>query len=62
MDELVQGERAAELCGLRIVSRETTELPDGMGHREILTFERYRAPKVRLPRKVGMAQHHPLGS
>ncbi|MDO4536563.1 MAG: 16S rRNA (guanine(527)-N(7))-methyltransferase RsmG [Coriobacteriales bacterium] len=60
-DELEAGLRAAKICGLKMVSRETFELPEERGHREILSFERTGNPAIRLPRAVGMAQHHPLG-
>ena len=59
--EIVAANKAARLCGLKIVSRETFELPDGRGHREVLSYERVGNPAVKLPRAVGMAQHHPLG-
>lgn len=60
-DEYEAGRRAARLCGMKVVSRETCELPLGLGHREIVTVERVSKSRVRLPRKVGMAQHQPLG-
>ena len=60
-EELEAASRAAKLCGMRQVSCETFELPAGMGHREIVSYERVGNPSVRLPRATGMAQHHPLG-
>lgn len=60
-EELEVGDRAAKLCGMRRVSRETYELPAEMGHREVISYERVGNPSVRLPRAPGMAQHHPLG-
>ena len=60
-EELACGDRAAKVCGLKRVSRETFELPRGLGRREVLTYERVGNPSIRLPRNVGMAQHHPLG-
>lgn len=60
-EELAAGKAAADLCGLCLVSRETFELPEELGHREILTFEKVRRPHIKLPRNVGMAKHHPLG-
>ncbi len=59
--ELLEAERAAEICGLVLVSRETFELPRDLGHREILLYRRVRKSKVKLPRKVGMAKNNPLG-
>ncbi|MGI6230940.1 MAG: 16S rRNA (guanine(527)-N(7))-methyltransferase RsmG [Tractidigestivibacter sp.] len=52
---------AADICGLKLVSRETYELPSGFGHREIIIFMKEKYPKIKLPRKVGMAKNHPLG-
>lgn len=60
-EELEAGLAAAGICGMECVSRETHELPDGMGHREILTFEKVRKARIRLPRKAGEAKRHPLG-
>lgn len=60
-EEIEAANRAARLCGLKSVSRETFELPGGRGHREVLSYQKVGNPVVRLPRAVGMAQHHPLG-
>lgn len=60
-EELEAANRAAHLCGLRNVSRETFELPGNRGHREVLSYQKTGNPSIRLPRAVGMAQHHPLG-
>ncbi len=60
-EEIEAGDRAARVCGLRRVSRETFSLPHDMGHREILVYQRTANSSVRLPRAVGMAKHHPLG-
>ncbi|MDO4429123.1 MAG: 16S rRNA (guanine(527)-N(7))-methyltransferase RsmG [Atopobiaceae bacterium] len=59
--ELFEAERAAEICGLVPVSRETFELPRDLGHREILLYRRVRKSRIKLPRKVGMAKSNPLG-
>lgn len=60
-DELVAARRAAHICALSLVSRETFELPRGLGHREILVFEKTGRPKVKLPRRTGEAKMKPLG-
>ena len=60
-EELDAADRAAKLCGMKRVSRETFELPDERGHREVIVYERVGNPSVKLPRNTGMAQHHPLG-
>ena len=53
--------RAAELCGTKIVSRETFELPKGLGHREIIYIEKIGEPTIKLPRRPGLATKRPLG-
>ena len=58
--ELHHAEQVAPLCGFQPVSRETFELPLGMGHREILSYRKTGAPKLALPRQAGMAKHLPL--
>lgn len=60
--ELREGENAAKLCGLTLVSRETFDLPRDLGHREILLYQKVREPKVKLPRRNGLARTSPLGS
>lgn len=61
MEELACAERAAKLCGLSLVSRETFELRDGLGHREILMYRKTSKSKIKLPRRVGLATKEPLG-
>ena len=60
-EEFAVGEDVAQLCGLENVSRETLELPEGSGQRTILVYKRVVDPKIRLPRKPGMATKRPLG-
>ena len=60
-DELNAARRAAHICALSFVSRETFELPRGLGHREILVFKKTGRPKVKLPRRTGEAKQNPLG-
>ncbi len=45
--------------GLKLVSRETFTLTDG-STRCFFVFEKVDKPKVKLPRRVGMAQRNPL--
>ena len=52
--------RMAKLCGFEMVSRETFELPNEFGHREILIFQKTKKSKIILPRKNGEAKKHPL--
>lgn len=60
-EELAHARAAARLCGLELVSRETFELPRELGHREILIFEKVGKPKIKLPRRAGLAKSEPLG-
>lgn len=60
-DELAAAKRAAKICGMDFVSRETFELPNEAGHRELLYFMKVAKPRIRLPRRAGMATKEPLG-
>ena len=61
-EELEEADRAARVCGMRCVSRETFELPRDLGHREILVYKRIGEPQIKLPRNNGMARQKPLGA
>jgi len=59
-DELVSGAAAALQCGMRQV--EVQNLGLSLEHRRALViYERVGRPRVRLPRRIGLAQHAPLG-
>lgn len=60
--ELSDAKKVARLCGFENVSRETFELPDDYGHREIVVFRKVAKSKIRLPRKNGEARNHPLSA
>lgn len=59
--ELFAAEQAAKICGLKLVSRETFDLPRKLGHREILTYQKVRKSQIKLPRRNGLAREKPLG-
>lgn len=59
-DELDDATFAAKQCGMTFVSRETYELPNDAGHREIYTYQKTGKPRIKLPRATGMAKNHPL--
>lgn len=59
-DELQEAFDVQELVGMRLVSRRFVVLSDDCTHREILVFEKYKKPGLKLPRRVGMAQRNPL--
>ena len=61
-EEVRVGIQTAKIVGLKDVSRETYELPQNNGHREILVFEKLGKSRVKLPRTNGAAVHKPLVS
>lgn len=60
VEELDNANYAAQILGLDRVSRETFELPRGLGHREILIYEKVRKSRIQLPRRNGLAKSKPL--
>ena len=60
-EELEAADRASSLCGMKLVSRETFDLPENTGHRELLYFKKVGKPRIRLPRRTGLASKEPLG-
>lgn len=60
--EIRDAKIVAKICGFEIVSRETFELPDNFGHREIVVLRKISKSKVRLPRKNGEAKNNPLSA
>lgn len=60
-EEIDSGKKVASICGLNLIETVTFELPDNMGHRELLIYEKVRDSKIKLPRQVGMAKKMPLG-
>lgn len=59
-EELQNLNYASQVLGLSRVSRETCELPDNLGHREVLIYRKTSKSKIKLPRKNGMAKNNPL--
>lgn len=59
-DELEAGSKAAKICGLSLIDSSEFDLPDGLGHRQILVFQKVRKPSISLPRPNGMARKNPL--
>lgn len=60
--EIRDAKMVAKICGFEIVSRETFELPENFGHREIVVLQKISKSKVRLPRKNGEAKNNPLSA
>lgn len=59
-DELSAGDRAATVCGMRRLETLPYALPGGEERRTLVIYGRIAEPSVGLPRRSGLAQHHPL--
>lgn len=59
-DEQRNAEKVAQKVGMTFVSKRSLTLSDGETHREVFLYRREGKPKVKLPRRVGLAQHKPL--
>lgn len=59
-EELENGERAAELCGLRQLSVEPVSVPGVNESRVLVVYRRDAEPSVSLPRRIGAAKKRPL--
>ena len=59
-DEIRRGDTAADLCGMRRESADIVVVPGVEAARSIVTYRRVSSPRVRLPRRTGMAQRQPL--
>ncbi len=53
-------QKVLDICGMDEVSRETIDLPLERGSRTIIEFVLKGEPKIKLPRKTGMARKRPL--
>lgn len=58
--ELGSGEQAASISGMRPFSSRVVRVPLTDAKRTIVVYERVGQPRVRLPRRSGMAQRQPL--
>lgn len=59
-EELEEADAIADLVGMKLVSRREVLLSDGETKRTILVYEKVSSPRLKLPRRVGMAQKNPL--
>lgn len=59
-DEIDRADSVAELVGMRRSMLRSFDLPEDAGHRTIVCYERLAGSRVKLPRRVGLAQHSPL--
>lgn len=59
-EEIERGDSAARRAGMRRMARVPVVLPGSPVARELVIYERYGMPSVRLPRRSGLAQTSPL--
>ena len=59
-EEFMSGIKAAELCGLEVISQRFLDLPREFGQRTIIVYEKVDEPLVELPRQIGAATKEPL--
>lgn len=59
-EQLEAAAGAAQKLGLDMVSSREFSIGDGSIHRSVYVFERVREPRVKIPRRPGMAQKKPL--
>ena len=59
-EEIIAGNKAAEICGMKLISCNEFDLPNDLGHREILVYQKVSSPKIKLPRQNGLAKKKPL--
>jgi 16S rRNA (guanine527-N7)-methyltransferase len=59
-DEIQRGDAAAGQCGMLRVSMDEISVPGVDGSRVIVVYRRSGRPRIKLPRRNGMAQRQPL--
>lgn len=59
-DELKEARAVESLLGMKLISQRETFLSDGETKRTILVFEKVGRPRMKLPRRIGLAQKNPL--
>ncbi len=59
-DEFDTAINLKDKLGMMLISDREFHLSDGVTHRRILVFERFKEPEVKLPRRTGMAQKKPF--
>lgn len=59
-EELIAGDVAAALAGMRRISLRRFTLPTGHEARSLVVYERSGTPQLALPRRNGLAQKRPL--
>ncbi len=61
MSEINASNKAAKICGLRMLEPVEFELPNELGHRTILLYVKEAPSSIKLPRRTGLAKQNSLG-
>lgn len=61
-EEITNAKITSKICGYKFVSRETFDLPENFGHRELYIYKKVSQSRVKLPRRNGEAKKNPLSS
>lgn len=59
-DEVRRGIKAAGMVGMVLIEDKSITIGNGDISRRILMFEKTEKPKIKLPRRIGLAQSKPL--
>ncbi len=59
-EELALAADLESMLGMKLISRRSFTLSDDLTYREILVYEKVSHPRIKLPRRVGLAQKKPL--
>ncbi|MEC4293786.1 16S rRNA (guanine(527)-N(7))-methyltransferase RsmG [Adlercreutzia shanghongiae] len=59
-EEIEEAKAVQDLVGMKLVSQREALLSDRETKRTILVFEKVARPRIKLPRRVGLAQKQPL--
>ena len=59
-EELDEALAVQDLVGMRMISQREICLSDGETMRTIVVFEKIGKPRIKLPRRIGLAQKQPL--
>jgi 16S rRNA (guanine527-N7)-methyltransferase len=59
-EEVSRGDSVARIVGMQREYQRSFELPEQAGHRTVVCYRKIAGPKVKLPRREGLAQRAPL--
>ena len=58
--EIMAGDNAASVCGMTLLKREDHILEPSESCRSLFLYQKIAKPRIKLPRRVGLAQRSPL--